>query len=74
LHLEATTYGTSSVGKHSFLMERGLNHPIDYRNQDFLSSIMSLNGGKGVELVIPICWRYSKPKWIFKHPHKLWLA
>jgi NADPH:quinone reductase-like Zn-dependent oxidoreductase len=33
-------------------MERGLNHPIDYRNQDFLSSIMSLTGGKGVEMVI----------------------
>lgn len=52
LHLEATTYGTSSAGKHSFLMERGLNHPIDYRNQDFLSSIMSLTGGKGVEMII----------------------
>ena len=52
LHLEATTYGTSSVGKHSFLMERGLHHPIDYRNQDFLSSILSLTGGKGVEMVI----------------------
>ena len=52
LHLEATTYGTSSVGKHSFLMKRGLNHPIDYRNQDFLSNIMSLTGGKGVEMVI----------------------
>ena len=52
LHLEATTYGTSSVGKHSFLMERGLNYPIDYRNQDFLSSIMSLTDGKGVEVVL----------------------
>jgi NADPH:quinone reductase-like Zn-dependent oxidoreductase len=52
LHLEATTYGTSSVAKHSFLMERGLNHPIDYRNQDFLACIMSLTGGKGVEMVI----------------------
>lgn len=52
LHLEATTYGTSSAGKHSFLMERGLNHPIDYRSQDFLAKIMSLTGGKGVELVI----------------------
>lgn len=51
LHLGATTYGTSSVGKHSFLMGRGLNYPIDYRNQDFLSSIMSLTGGKGVEMV-----------------------
>ena len=52
MHLEATTYGTSSVGKHSFLKERGLNHPIDYRNQDFLSTIMHLTDGKGVELVI----------------------
>jgi len=52
LHLEATTYGTSSVGKHSFLMGRGLKYPIDYRNQDFLSSILSLTGGKGVEMVI----------------------
>ena len=52
LHLEATTYGTASAGKHSFLKERGLNHPIDYRNQDFLATIMSLTDGKGVELVI----------------------
>jgi NADPH:quinone reductase-like Zn-dependent oxidoreductase len=52
MHLEATTYGTSSAGKHSSLKERGLNHPIDYRKQDFLSSIMSLTDGKGVELVI----------------------
>ena len=52
MHLEATSYGTSSAGKHSFLKERGLNHPIDYRNQDFLAGIMSLTGGKGVEMVI----------------------
>ena len=52
MHLEATTYGTSSANKHSFLMERGLNHPIDYRNQDFLSSVMGLTDGKGVELII----------------------
>ncbi|MGD2270742.1 MAG: medium chain dehydrogenase/reductase family protein [Desulfobacterales bacterium] len=52
LHLGARTYGTSSGGKHSFLMERGLKHAIDYRNQDFLTSIMSLTNGKGVEMVI----------------------
>jgi NADPH:quinone reductase-like Zn-dependent oxidoreductase len=52
VHLEATIYGTSSVEKHAFLKERGLNHPIDYRNQDFLSTIMRLTDGKGVELVI----------------------
>jgi NADPH:quinone reductase-like Zn-dependent oxidoreductase len=52
LHLGATTYGTSSAGKHSFLKERGLNHPIDYRNHDFLSSVLDLTNGKGVELII----------------------
>ena len=52
LHLGATTYGTSSAGKHSFLKQRGLNHPIDYRNQDFFAAIMHLTDGKGVELVI----------------------
>ena len=52
MHLEATTYGTSSAGKHLFLKERGLNHPIDYRNQDFLATIMNFTDGKGVELVI----------------------
>jgi len=52
LHLEATTYGTSSANKHSFLMERGLNHALDYRHRDFLSSVMSLTDGRGVELII----------------------
>ena len=52
LHLGAITYGTSSAGKHSFLKDRGLNYPIDYRNQDFLSRILYLTNGKGVELII----------------------
>lgn len=52
LHLEATAYGTSSGAKHTFLKERGLHHAIDYRNQDFLTSLMQLTDGKGVELVI----------------------
>ncbi len=52
LHLDATTFGTASGNKHSFLRERGLHHPIDYRNQDFLTAIMQLTDGKGVELVI----------------------
>ncbi len=52
LHLEATTFGTASGQKHSFLRERGLHHPIDYRGQDFLAEIMQLTDGKGVELVI----------------------
>ena len=52
LHIGANTYGTSSAGKHSFLKERGLAYAIDYRNQDFLSRILDLTNGKGVELII----------------------
>lgn len=48
----ASTYGTASPGKHKFLRERGLNHPIDYRNQDWLPVLKELTNGRGVELVI----------------------
>jgi NADPH:quinone reductase-like Zn-dependent oxidoreductase len=34
------------------LRERGLDHPIDYRNQDWLPVLMQLTGDRGVELVI----------------------
>ena len=33
-HIGAKTYGTASAGKHEFLEQRGLDHAIDYRNQD----------------------------------------
>jgi NADPH:quinone reductase-like Zn-dependent oxidoreductase len=51
-HLGAITYGTASPGKHEFLRERGLDHPIDYRNQDWLPVLKQLTGDRGVELVI----------------------
>src|SRR5438552_13676950 len=35
-HIGATTYGTASAAKHEFLKERGLDHAIDYRKQDWL--------------------------------------
>ena len=48
----ATTYGTASPGKHEFLRERGLDHAIDYRNQDWLPVLRQLTDGRGVDLVI----------------------
>jgi NADPH:quinone reductase-like Zn-dependent oxidoreductase len=48
----ATTYGTASPSKHEFLRERGLDHPIDYRTQDWLPILLQLTEGRGVELVI----------------------
>jgi NADPH:quinone reductase-like Zn-dependent oxidoreductase len=50
-HIGATTYGTASASKHEFLKERGLNHAIDYRNQDWLPVLMKLTDDRGVELV-----------------------
>lgn len=51
-HIGATTYGTASPGKHSFLKERGLDYAIDYRNQDWLPVLLDITGGRGVELII----------------------
>lgn len=51
-HIGARTFGTASKGKHEFLRERGLDHPIDYRNQDWLPVLKELTHGRGVELVI----------------------
>src|ERR1700742_3747918 len=51
-HIGATTFGTASKGKHEFLKARGLDHPIDYREQDWLPVLMSLTDNRGVELVI----------------------
>ncbi|HEY8185919.1 MAG TPA: medium chain dehydrogenase/reductase family protein [Pyrinomonadaceae bacterium] len=48
----AMTFGTASPGKHEFLRKRGLDHPIDYRNQDWLPVLKQLTNGRGVELVI----------------------
>jgi NADPH:quinone reductase-like Zn-dependent oxidoreductase len=51
-HIGAKTFGTASPSKHQFLKERGLDHPIDYRNQDWLPVLLELTNGRGVELVI----------------------
>lgn len=57
----ATTFGTASPGKHQFLIERGLDHPIDYRGKDWLPELLSMTEGRGVDLVIdPIGGKHWK--------------
>jgi NADPH:quinone reductase-like Zn-dependent oxidoreductase len=51
-HIGAVTYGTASPSKHDFLRQRGLDHPIDYRTQDWLPVLKQLTGDRGVELII----------------------
>ena len=62
-HIGARTFGTASEGKHEFLRQRGLDHPIDYRKQNWLPVLKELTQGRGVELVIdPLggkSWKYS---------------
>lgn len=52
MHIGAKTFGTASASKHDFLKQRGLDHAIDYRNQDWLPVLLELTNGRGVELVI----------------------
>jgi NADPH:quinone reductase-like Zn-dependent oxidoreductase len=47
----AVTYGTASPGKHAFLRERGLDHAIDYRTQDWTRTLKQLTQDRGVELI-----------------------
>jgi NADPH:quinone reductase-like Zn-dependent oxidoreductase len=51
-HIGAITYGTSSPEKHVFLRHRGLDHCIDYRNQDWAKELALLTNDAGVELII----------------------
>lgn len=48
----AETYGTASLKKHEFLKQRGLDHAIDYRKDDWLPVLQQLTNGRGVDLVI----------------------
>jgi len=45
-------FGTASPGKHDYVRQRGYDHAIDYRHDDFVAEIQSLTDGKGVDLVL----------------------
>ena len=67
----AVTYGTASPGKHKFLTERGLDHPIDYRKQDWLPVLQQLTNGRGVDLVIdPIGGAHWKKSYAALQTHR----
>jgi NADPH:quinone reductase-like Zn-dependent oxidoreductase len=51
-HLGAKTIGTASSGKHEFLLSRGLDHVIDYRNRDITDQVLELTDGKGCDLIV----------------------
>jgi NADPH:quinone reductase-like Zn-dependent oxidoreductase len=46
-----TVIGTASPGKHAFLREQGLDHPID-SSGDYAGAVRSIVGERGVDLVL----------------------
>lgn len=48
----AEIFGTASPSKHEAIRAQGVDHPIDYRSQDFEAETMRITGGEGVDLVI----------------------
>jgi synaptic vesicle membrane protein VAT-1 len=48
----AEIFGTASPSKHEAIRAQGVDHAIDYRNQDFEAEAMRITGGEGVDLII----------------------
>jgi synaptic vesicle membrane protein VAT-1 len=46
----AEVFGTASAAKHDRIRELGVDHPIDYRTQDFEQEVMRITGGEGVDV------------------------
>ncbi len=47
----AEVFGTASASKHDTIRELGVDHPIDYRSQDFAEEVMRITGGEGVDVI-----------------------
>ena len=48
----AEIFGTASASKHDAIREQGVDHPIDYRTQDFADEVMRITGGEGLDVII----------------------
>jgi NADPH:quinone reductase-like Zn-dependent oxidoreductase len=46
----AEVFGTASASKHDAIRAQGVDHPIDYRTQDFAEEVRRLTGGEGIDL------------------------
>ena len=48
----AEVFGTASASKHEAIRAQGVDHPIDYRNEDFADAAMRITGGVGLDLIM----------------------
>src|SRR3954467_15308639 len=46
----AEVFGTASASKHDAIREQGVDHPIDYRSQDFAEEVRRLTGDEGIDV------------------------
>lgn len=46
----AEIFGTASASKHEAIRGFGVDHPIDYRNEDFKAAVERLTGGEGIDV------------------------
>ena len=46
----AEIFGTASAAKHDAIRAQGVDHAIDYRNQDFEAAVRELTGGEGIDV------------------------
>ncbi len=51
-HIGAQVIGTASTAKHAQLRALGVDHLIDYRNEDFEARTREIMAGRGVELIL----------------------
>jgi NADPH:quinone reductase-like Zn-dependent oxidoreductase len=49
---ETEIFGTASASKHDAIRAQGVDHPIDYRTQDFEQEIRRITGGEGIDVVM----------------------
>ena len=48
----AEIFGTASAAKHDAIRAQGVDHPIDYRNDDFEDEVMRITSGEGVDVAM----------------------
>src|SRR3954453_8266420 len=48
----AEIFGTASAAKHDAIRAQGVDHPIDYRTQDFEAEVRRITDGQGVDVII----------------------
>jgi NADPH:quinone reductase-like Zn-dependent oxidoreductase len=46
----AEVFGTASASKHEAIRAQGVDHPIDYRSQDFAQEVRRITGGEGIDV------------------------